>query len=229
MKVISIKQPFASLIVEGVKDIENRTWKLPKKYKGQRVLIHASTSNRIKDLHLLLDYPQIIAVSNAKKEIEIFGSILTKGAIIGSVEIVDCVINHPSIWAEKLEIIKRPSEDDFKIGGKWIEEKILEHLNSEKRKPIYNWVLANPIKFPKPIPVKGKLGFWEFSLKCPEFSHFGACYPDARCIDGYLWDLDSADGEYLTKGGDEPCPYCNSNEYLEYCGWVADMSKQEEE
>lgn len=42
MKAITIKQPWASLIVHGIKDIENRTWPCPKKYLGQRVLIHAS-------------------------------------------------------------------------------------------------------------------------------------------------------------------------------------------
>ena len=41
MKAITIKQPFASLIVEGIKDIENRTWKT--NLRG-RVLIHASAS-----------------------------------------------------------------------------------------------------------------------------------------------------------------------------------------
>jgi len=59
---------------------------------------------------------------------------LPLGAIIGSVELVDCVINHPSIWAEK---------------------STAEHY-------IYNWVLANPILFPEPIPAKGKLSFWNF-------------------------------------------------------------------
>ena len=42
MKVITIKQPWASLIVHGIKDIENRTWPCPKKDLGQRVLIHSS-------------------------------------------------------------------------------------------------------------------------------------------------------------------------------------------
>lgn len=37
MKAITIKQPWASLIVHGIKDIENRTWACPKKYIGQRV------------------------------------------------------------------------------------------------------------------------------------------------------------------------------------------------
>lgn len=31
MKAITIKQPWASLIVEGVKDIENRTWRYASK------------------------------------------------------------------------------------------------------------------------------------------------------------------------------------------------------
>jgi hypothetical protein len=39
MKILSIRQPWASLIVAGVKDVENRTW--PMRYRG-RVLIHSS-------------------------------------------------------------------------------------------------------------------------------------------------------------------------------------------
>lgn len=46
--------------------------------------------------------------------------------------------------------------------------------------------------------------------------HFGAFYPDAGCIDGYLWDLDSCDepGGPLYSGGDVPCPCCNTWEYI---------------
>ncbi len=38
MKVITIKQPFASLIAEGIKEYEFRNWKT--KYRGE-ILIHA--------------------------------------------------------------------------------------------------------------------------------------------------------------------------------------------
>lgn len=40
---------------------------------------------------------------------------------------------------------------------------------------------------------------------------FGAPYPDACCIDGFLWDLDSCDepGGPLQIGGEAPCPICN--------------------
>lgn len=49
-----------------------------------------------------------------------------------------------------------------------------------------------------------------------EGSHFGAHYPDATCIDRYLWDLDSCDepGGPLFSGGDVPCPCCNTSQYV---------------
>lgn len=56
-------------------------------------------------------------------------------------------------------------------------------------------------------------------------SHFGAHYPDAICIDGYLWDLDSCDvpGGPLFHGGDTACPRCNTKEYVQ--GLVYDSAK----
>ena len=139
MKAISIKQPWAYLIAAGIKDIENRTWKCPEKYIGERVLIHASKTQYETPMYLLTDeqYDSI----KQEKRIEINNS-LEYGCIIGSIEIVDCVVNHPSIWAEKTNLP--------------------EQLSSEC---IWNWVLANPILFDEPIMnVKGKLGFWEYNV-----------------------------------------------------------------
>lgn len=95
MKAISIKQPWASLIAHGIKDVENRTWKCPKKYIGQRVLIHASMVGR-KTYSIperLFNNSKVLSIIESKE--------LPKGAIIGSVVIADCVQNHPSVWAEK--------------------------------------------------------------------------------------------------------------------------------
>lgn len=39
MKILFVRQPWASLLVSGLKDIENRTW--APNFKG-RILIHAS-------------------------------------------------------------------------------------------------------------------------------------------------------------------------------------------
>ena len=164
MKAISIKQPSASLIVNGIKDIENRSWRMPEKYKGQRVLIHASREvkngenghitylgnqrakgkdyrlidalNQGQNWYVMENNPALWCDINERK--------LPLGAIIGSVELVDCVINHSSIWAEKTPMV------------------YLGKLTIECQPPIYNWVLANPILFPEPIPAKGKLSFWNF-------------------------------------------------------------------
>ena len=101
MKAISIKQPWASLIVHGIKDIENRTWKCPQKYIGQRVLIHAS-----KNFANFWDYPEEITnrINEFLRKISKSGTDWSGypiGAIIGSVVIEDCVQNHSSVWAEK--------------------------------------------------------------------------------------------------------------------------------
>lgn len=50
---------------------------------------------------------------------------------------------------------------------------------------------------------------------CPEFPYFGASYPDATCIDGYLWDLDKCEDGMLYGGGEEPCPFCNTETFIE--------------
>lgn len=158
MKAITIKQPWASLIVHGIKDIDNRTWACPKKYIGQRVLIHASKEKDKREKPLLTDEQYELAGGVSGYRTHIFGNI---SAIIGSVEIVDCVINHPSIWAEQTE--------GFVTG---IKPKLHEFITGEKVK--YNWVLANSIIFEKPIEnVKGKLSFWDYpginevKIECP--------------------------------------------------------------
>lgn len=61
-----------------------------------------------------------------------------------------------------------------------------------------------------------------------EFPHFGASYPDACCIDGYLWDMDSYEDDYgLTLGGDDPCPFCNTDKWLkDVVGSVFDTEEE---
>lgn len=102
MKVLSVKQPWAYLLCAGVKDIENRTWKLPEKYNGERVLIHAGAQwdDRHRNMAHLFTIKQWGALSPSMQVVMAHGNLPTS-AIIGSVRFVDCVINHPSIWAEK--------------------------------------------------------------------------------------------------------------------------------
>lgn len=137
MKALSIKQPWASLIAHGIKDIENRTWKT--NFRG-RIFIHATAKSvgQMKDILTPEQYETVL--SSGWKQ----STYKPLSAIIGEVDIVDCVINHPSIWAEKSNLGEVVFRD---------------------MKPNYNWVLANPLLYNKPIlNVKGKLSFWEPDL-----------------------------------------------------------------
>lgn len=159
MKTITVKQPWAYLLCAGIKDIENRTWKT--NYRG-RVLIHASAKPIVNGgciSHFLTEdqYRFIALTTPPEKQLDTCFLEHYNSAIIGSVEIIDCVVNHPSIWAEKSEI----GQDE---------------QTNEWFKPIYNWVLANPILFDKPIEnVKGKLGFWDYPIKkCKHIHDFNS-------------------------------------------------------
>jgi hypothetical protein len=91
MKAISIRQPWAWLIIHGGKDIENRDWST--KFRG-RVLIHASKA---------LDRNSFTAAASMVHHVPLnvvvpLGSDMQRGGIIGSVEIVDCVSVSTSPW-----------------------------------------------------------------------------------------------------------------------------------
>lgn len=145
MKVLSVKQPWAYLICSGIKDIENRTWKCPQKYIGERVLIHASGAKA--QFNFSNAHYEKFRELNMRRW---YDNDFYKSAIIGSVEIVDCVINHPSIWAEKTEVSTAWGKD-------------LEIIVDER--PVFNWVVSDAVLFDKPIlNVKGKLGFWNYDL-----------------------------------------------------------------
>jgi len=121
MKTITIKQPWASLICKGIKDVENRTW--PTKFRG-RILIHAA----LKDF----DFRNSMTSEYQREFIKEIKKPYIKGAIIGSVEIIDCLKSKDSLhkaWGDMY---------------------------------CFHWVLANPILFPEPIPAKGKLSFWDY-------------------------------------------------------------------
>jgi Zn ribbon nucleic-acid-binding protein len=147
MKAISIKQPWASLIAHGIKDIENRTWKT--NFRG-KIYIHASAKSAGNTAYLLNDQQNNYFVFNTENY-KTFESNLPYSAIIGEVEIVDCVINHTSIWADQMRTYK---DDEVDI-----------QILCRNQKYIWNWVLANAILYDKPIlDVKGKLSFWEPDL-----------------------------------------------------------------
>jgi hypothetical protein len=90
MKALSIRQPWAWLVVNRHKDIENRQWRT---HTRGRVFVHASKGMTRDDyLACELCCSDIPGVSLPPFED------LQRGGIIGSVEIVDCVDQDASPW-----------------------------------------------------------------------------------------------------------------------------------
>lgn len=96
LPVISVRQPWAWLIINGGKDIENRNWST--KLRG-RVLIHASKGCGRREWLEAWDVVRCISREAWAKGIkEIQTGTIERGGIIGSVEIVDCVNRSDSPW-----------------------------------------------------------------------------------------------------------------------------------
>lgn len=84
-RAISIRQPWAWLIVHGHKPVENRTWRA--NYRGP-VLIHAG---KVWDKGAR-------APNGLRWPESIIGIPEESGGIIGTADLVDCVTSHPSPW-----------------------------------------------------------------------------------------------------------------------------------
>ena len=86
VKVLTIRQPWAWLIVSGYKDIENRTWKT--NYRGP-LLIHAASS------FARIPFEEIEARYRVKPPSR---DKMHRGGIIGICDLIDCVTKHRSKW-----------------------------------------------------------------------------------------------------------------------------------
>lgn len=105
MLALSIRQPWASLILKAGKDIENRCW--PTKVRG-RILIHAAkgmTRGEHKDaiafaVDAIRTDPRNADAGRTVtlRELGFAFDDLQRGGIVGSVEIVDCVDKSDSPW-----------------------------------------------------------------------------------------------------------------------------------
>lgn len=128
--ILSIRQPWAWLILNGGKDIENRTW--PTNVRG-RVLIHAAkgmTEDEYQSARLMCHqacgHPVYACrmPGNSPFTLPRFCD-LKRGGLVGEVEIIDCVNKSNSPWF---------------VGP-------------------FGFVLRNPVNKPF-MPLKGRLGFF---------------------------------------------------------------------
>lgn len=120
MKALSIKPPWAYFIIYGIpfavavknadgmthlensgkvilKNIENRDWPLPESFVlPQRVMVHVS--KRDDDMESVLDFTVGKLGLPAMPIIMSYSRLLPRGAIIGEVDIVDCVTESNNGW-----------------------------------------------------------------------------------------------------------------------------------
>lgn len=148
MKVLSIRQPWASLIVKGCKDVENRTWKTD--YRGP-IAIHASGTFDWSFFKFIDEFDQTdvlrFYVPAIRRYFGMDGSKkITKNqnkfsAIIGTV-----MLDHITPPDEAATIIESTDQDfsDWASSG------------------CYWWHLSGAKELENPIPCKGKLNLWNY-------------------------------------------------------------------
>jgi hypothetical protein len=91
MKVLSVRQPFAHLLCEGLKDVENRDWSTF--YRGP-LLIHAGKQFEDEAVDWILDRLDV----DERKRFPMRKSAFLCGGIVGIVRMVDCVTSSESKW-----------------------------------------------------------------------------------------------------------------------------------
>ena len=147
--VLSVRQPWAWLIMQGFKPIENRTWRT--NYRG-KLYIHAgklfdlvapfclSDSKEMQGLGTMLckhfgilfgDSPESSSITKSKNEF---------GAIIG-------LVNLTATFNPKLSL-----PPDLQ---KWAEP------------DCWHWKVENPVSL-APIPMRGQLGLFKAEIEVPE-------------------------------------------------------------
>lgn len=90
MVALSIRQPWAWLILHAGKDIENRSW--PTRFRG-RFLIHASKGMTRDEWADAAGFAFRIGVRDMPEYLD-----NERGGIVGSVELVNCVTESRSPW-----------------------------------------------------------------------------------------------------------------------------------
>lgn len=144
IRVISLWQPWASLVVIGAKTWETRSWDTS--YRGP-LAIHAAKRWTPAQRALIAQEP----FKSALMEAGIYE--LPLGKILGRIEL-------RSVWP-----VVRNGVVSFKTYKGWtqeIQEPELSFGNFSQGR--YAWCLRNPERLATPIPAMGRQGFWAFEM-----------------------------------------------------------------
>jgi hypothetical protein len=91
MRVLTIRQPWVHAILDLGKDVENRVWRTH--YRGP-LLIHAATHHERHTREMLAEYLSKLPSAESLDDLPL-------GRVVGVAEIVDCISNATSKWADK--------------------------------------------------------------------------------------------------------------------------------
>ena len=136
MKALSVKQPWANMLITGVKTMEIRTWKV--KYRGRVYIQAGKTIDR--------NY-ELIDKDLRLKEFDL-------GMIIGYGYLVDIV---------ELDLIQYTNAVD-KHMIPWYCKGYGYPGSLSVSKKCYGWIFENVVEFEDPIPYMGKLGLFNITL-----------------------------------------------------------------
>lgn len=140
MKVISLYEPYATLMALGLKTNETRSWDT--QYRGP-LLIHATKAMPAWCKELFNEVPFIRALA---------GVSLSPGCIVGMVEVVGTT---------RTELVANIEQSEFYETD--------EYWFGDYSPGRFAWQTINPVRFATPIPAKGSQGFWNFdSSTIPE-------------------------------------------------------------
>lgn len=146
MKTLSLLQPWATLVAIGAKKFETRSWRTS--YRGP-LLIHASKRFTLSDRELCSEWPfnEYLEPYNLGYSVKGKNQLLPLGAIVGSVDLVDCITT--GSWLTRYSTSESEStQEEYRFGNYGPDR--------------FAWELRNPVALDVPIRVKGSLGIWEF-------------------------------------------------------------------
>ena len=153
MYAITLWQPWASLIADGVKKQETCSWAPPKHLIGERIAIHAAkrklTKAELRELPSMIHHDMSVRYGHFWEEDVPYGAVVATVELAGA-----CEIKGPLLTPERGLLghhchTNEPCRVYSDIYGDYSVGRII-------------WRLKDIEKFQEPVPAAGKQGFWDW-------------------------------------------------------------------